>query len=245
MEIKDVAAIITAIATVIGAVAAVIEAIKIRRTRKKNTGSKKPWGFLISVFLMVVFAGSTLFLWFWKPPISDTSRYGFEKGSMGWVKQTWSTDQGVTAVNQSADQAKLGNFSLELITDLEGGHSNRSKGEAYVEIPIQNLEGKPITVWVYVPQEALGDPQIPNGIQVFVKDEFYKGEYGTWRDITPEKVDAWFQVTLMPSRTEPLGGYMHPEFNPTQIRVVGVKVAIGEGSTARYSGPIYVDAVDW
>ena len=239
MEIKDIPAIVTGIAALIGAIAALIKAIKLQKCRVIIRDTL----FWIATVLAVLFAGSTL--WLLMRPCVDPSKYGFEEGPMGWVPQTYETDQGITAVAQSADQAKFCKNSLMLTADLEGGHANRSKGEAYVEIPIQNLEGKPITVWVYVPQEALGDPQKPNGIQVFVKDRNFKGEYGTWWNITPAKVDAWFQVTLVPSTTAPPDGYMAPGFDPTLIGAVGVKVAIGEGSTAEYRGPIYVDGVDW
>jgi hypothetical protein len=34
-------------------------------------------------------------------------------------------------------------------------------------------------------------------------------------------------------------------FDPTQIRAIGGKIAIGDGSTATYKGPIYLDSVEW
>jgi hypothetical protein len=239
MDLKDIIAIVTAIASLISAVATLIQVVK----KRKITIVIKSWGIWISVILTVIFISSTI--WLWTTPPADTSRYGFEAGSMGWIPQTYVTDQGIIEVAQSTDRAKLGRHSLKLTADLEGGHPNRSKGEAYMEIPIQNLENKPISVWVYVPKELLGDPAKPNGIQVFVKDGSWRGEYGTWLDITPARADTWFQVTLVPGRLAPPDGYMAPDFDPTQIRAVGVKVAIGEGSTYTYRGPIYVDVVDW
>ena len=200
---------------------------------------------LFSIVLLLAIPGVVLYSYLALPV--DNSRYGFESGTMGWAHETWEDSQGVTAVAQSREQAKLGKHSFKLTVDLEGGHPNRSKGEAYVEIPPQNLENKQITVWVYVPRMALGDPRIPNGIQVFVKDndKNWRGEYGTWWAITAARVDSWQQVTLTPSRVAPPDGYMAPGFDPTQIRAVGVKVAIGEGAEAMYEGPIYVDTVNW
>jgi hypothetical protein len=222
MEIKDIATILSSIATLISAIAASIQAIQAVKKRKLQVVVRNALFWIASIF----------------------SRYGFEEGTTGWVRQVYETDQGVTAVEQSADEAKFCH-SLEMTVDLEGGHTNKSRGEAYVEINPQNLENKPITVWVYVPREALGDPEKPNGIQVFVKDKDWRGEYGIWWNITPAIVDSWQQVTLTPSRSAPPDGYMEPGFDPTQIGAVGVKIAIGEGSTAKYRGPIYVDAVDW
>lgn len=205
--------------------------------------------FRISSAFMVVFAGlATLSLWILltRPP-HDPSRYAFESGTMGWTYERYADSQGCIAVEQSADRAKYGKYSLKLSVELEGGHENRTKGEAYVEIAPQNLENKPISVWVYVPREALGNPEHWNGIQVFVKDAHkdWRAEYGTWWNITPARVDAWHQVTLTPSRTQPPDGYMVPGFDPTQVRSVGVKAAINDKSTATYRGPIYIDVIDW
>jgi hypothetical protein len=238
MEIKDIVTILSSIAALISAITALIEVVK----KRKSKGVLNNALFWIASILTVLFASSTV--WLLTRPCVDSSRYGFEEGTMGWVRQVYETDQGVTAIEQSADKAKFCH-SLKMTVDLEGGHANKSRGEAYVEINPQNLENKPITVWVYVPREALGDPEKPNGIQVFVKDKDWKGEYGTWWNIGSATADRWQQVTLTPSRSAPPNGYMEPEFDPTQIRVVGVKIAIGEGSTAKYSGPIYIDAVDW
>lgn len=237
-------AVIATLATVMNVV------ILLSRSRKKDVKTKdiirNP-----KIYIPLVLAIGFGFGSFWpsipivpKPAI-DQSRYGFESGTMGWTHQTYSDSKGVTEVAQSNDQAKSGKYSLKLSVDLEGGHENRTKGEAYMQIAVQSLENKAVTVWVYIPKEAVGDPKKPNGVQVFVKDTNWKAAYGTWWDITPGRVDSWQQVTLMPSKTVPPDGYMEPGFDPTQIRAVGAKVAIGDGSTATYEGPIYIDAVDW
>lgn len=234
MEIKDIATIVSSIASFINAIIALERRKKIRLPTNVL--------FWIAIFFAIFFAA--LAIWLLMEPYPDTSRYGFESGPMGWTKETVGDSQGVTDVSQSANRAKLGRYSLKLAVDLEGGHPNRSKGEAYVRILPQNMEDKPITLWVFVPGEALGDPQRPNGIQVFAKDEHWKAEYGTWWDITPEKVEGWHRVALTPSKFVPPKGYMTPDFNPTQIQAVGVKIAIGNGSTAKYRGPIYIDTVE-
>ena len=180
-----------------------------------------------------------------KVPNDSGPPFGFESGTMGWMHQTFPDTQGIIAVDRSRDRAKLGKYSLKLTADLDGGDPNRGRGEAYVEIPVQSLENKPITVWVYVPGQAIGDPMRPNGIHVFVQDAAWRSEYGTWLNITRGRTDAWLQVTLTPSKTQPPDGYMEEGFDPTQIRTVGVNIAIGDGSEARYEGPIYIDAVGW
>jgi len=245
-NVQLILAIIATVATVIAAVTGVVGVIislYVHRVKLKDViRIPKKW---VPFCLTFIFSLSSLWLWTRPPP--DPSRYGFESGIMGWTNETYTDSQGVIAIDQSSDRAKFGRHSLKLTVDLEGGHANRSQGEAYVEISAQNLNNKPITVWVYVPEGAVGERSKPNGFQVFVKDtdKNWRAEYGTWWNITSAKVNAWQQVTLTPSTTEPPDGSMEIGFDPTQIRAVGVRVAIGKGSTATYRGPIYIDAVDW
>jgi len=177
-------------------------------------------------------------------PNPDRSRYGFESDTMGWKKETYVNSRAVTSVAQSADRARLGKHSLKLTVDLRGGHANLSKGEAFVEVvPIQNLRGRAITAWVYTPAAAAGDPQRPNGLQLFVKSgQQWDAEYGAWQNIAG---DSWQQVTLTPSTSTPEGGWKAEGFDPGKIRSVGIKIGAGGGSQARYRGPIYLDAVNW
>jgi hypothetical protein len=174
-------------------------------------------------------------------------RYGFEEQPLTWKRQYQGDSAGVASVARSTDQARTGSFSLKLLMDLDGDDlKKRSKGEVFVEIEQQNLEGKEISVWVYVPDwEAIGDPSKPNGIQVFAKDVNWNGEYGTWWNIEGEDIGKWRKYILIPSKQEPEGGYMAEGFDPTQIRSIGLKIGVGGGSKAKYGGAIYIDDVDW
>jgi hypothetical protein len=185
------------------------------------------------------------------PP--DPSKYGFE-GEISWVAQTYQDSQACTAVGRSEKgTAKFGCYSLRCAVDLVGGDLHKSKGEAYVELQSSppagvtvpaNLEGREITVWVYVPGSAVGDPSRPNGVQVFVKDQSFRNEYGTWLNLVGN-TDKWIPVTFTPSRQLPPMGYMDSGFDPTNIIVLGVKIGAGGGSTATYKGPIWIDGVNW
>jgi len=245
-KVQLIIAVVAATAAVVNVIVAVV-----RIWKESFVGRKEPKAVIrmpkIWIPVLIVAICGPIAFWLGRRPYpaADTARYGFESGTGGWVYETYPDSQGVTSVVQSTDRARFGRHSLRLAAELEGGHRNRSKGETYMEIPRQNLKNKPITVWVYVPKEAIGDPTKPNGIQVFVKDEDWRGEYGTWWNTTPSKVDSWQQVTLTPSTIPPPDGWMDPGFDPNQIRAIGVKVAIGDGSIATYKGPIYIDAVDW
>jgi hypothetical protein len=52
-------------------------------------------------------------------------------------------------------------------------------------------------------------------------------------------------VTVTPERTPPPNGYMDPGFDPTKIILLGLKVGAGSGSTASFSGLVWLDDVDW
>jgi hypothetical protein len=191
---------------------------------------------------------------------SDTTvalRYDFETGNMGWVAQDYIKSQACNEVEQSAEKSRDGDYSLKCFMNLVGGDEKLSQGETFVEMfknpPIGlsaedfplDLRDCTITILVYVPTGAIGDPSSPNGLQVFVKDSDFRSEYGTWRDIKPDKQDQWIEVQLPVSATEPIGGYMDKGFDPSQIIIVGVKMGAGGKSEAKYDRPIYIDSVTW
>lgn len=131
-----------------------------------------------------------------------------------------------------------------------GGDPNVSKGEAFVDLsdhapfgvdaPV-NLEGVTLRCWIYAPEDSGGSASHPNGLQLFVKDDNWHSEYGTWVNIEERQ---WNEVTLTPSRQTPHWGAMDEDFDPTRIMMVGVKVAAGSGSTARFDGAFYMDTLE-
>jgi len=236
---QDILSKLSSIAAILSFIIALVQLFK----EKKFGYAIKNIVFTVSIILTIIFI--ILALWFWLKPCEDQGRYGFEKGPVRWTIETDESSQGVINLSRSNDQAKFCKHSLKLMTNLEGGHRNRSKGEAYIEFNPQNLEEKPITIWVFVPDSAIGERQHPNGLQVFVKDINWQAEYGTWNNITPQIVEQWEKITLTPSRVRPIGGYIDQGFDPTQIKSIGIKIAIGDSSASTYRGPIYIDSVDW
>jgi len=189
------------------------------------------------------------------PCPSDSSKYGFEKADeILWRPQKSGDSQAITEVTQSEKgRAKSGCYSLKLTVDLAGGIKNKSQGEAYVEmirsapreaaIPA-DLESVEITVWMYVPEKAAGDQNSQNSVQVFVKDQNNKSEYGSWFKL-PGYTDKWIPVKLTPSKEKPQDGHKDDGFEPTKIVIVGIKIGAGDNSTTIFKGPIYVDGVNW
>ena len=179
------------------------------------------------------------------------SVYSFEDGSMGWVAQDYEDSRACVQVEWSNEAAEDGQYSLKLFMELIGGDTQYSKGEAWVNlldnppagktIPA-DLTNRTISMWVYAPQESKGDRKKSNGFQIFVKDENWNSEYGTWSNVVEGQ---WVKITLTVSASKPEDGYMDQGFDPSRIIAVGIKMGAGGGSTAKFIGVIYVDAVDW
>jgi hypothetical protein len=185
---------------------------------------------------------------------SDLSKYGFESEDELWDAQTFKNSQAVTSVGLSEKGiAKFGVYSMKMAVHLVGSHPQRSNGEAVVDMrysppkgvktPI-NLEGRLITAWVKVPANMAGPESRPNGVELLVKDQNWKSEYGTWFNLT-DCTDPWTSVTLTPSKRRPPNGFMDKGFDPTRIVSIGVKIGTGDGSTEEYKGFVYVDGVNW
>jgi uncharacterized repeat protein (TIGR02543 family) len=173
---------------------------------------------------------------------SDTARYSFETGVQGWVAQTYVDSQAITNVARDTTRAKYGSASLRCTVDLRGGHANYSKGETYVELQTaQNLSNATVTLWVWIPSEAVAVP--PNGIQVFFKDSSWSSKYSSWKNIGNEIItNEWVQITVN-TATEQWG--YDEGANLSQVKSVGVKIGTGGQSTATFSGYIWIDSVNW
>ena len=178
-------------------------------------------------------------------------KYGFE---YQWVPQSQDRDPNSLACTQvlfSDERAYEGHCSLKMMMDLVEGDEHKSKGEAWVDmlvyppvgesVPV-NLDGRTVSMRIYAPPGARWKPNKPNGVQVFVKDDKGKNQYGSWDNVTE---GVWFPISLKVSTFNPPRGHTDLGFDPTRIAVVGVKMGTGEGSKATYQGAIFVDGVNW
>jgi hypothetical protein len=195
------------------------------------------------LFMIAVSYFSTVSLLF----AAQTILYNFESGTQGWAAQTYIDSQGCTALAQSNTTRYEGLYSLRMTMNLIGGNANYKQGEAYVDrgaSALLNLTGKAVDIWVYCPTGSNGNVSLPNGVQVLFKDSAWKNWYGPWQNIgTTVPLNTWTKVRVTLGTTTP--AYMDTGFNSTQIRVVGLKVGTGGGSTAAYSGYIYLDYVNY
>lgn len=179
-----------------------------------------------------------------------SGKYTFDSHVQGWVAQDYVDSRAVQSVDYTTLNFAQNPGALLLNLDLRGGDSERSKGEAYVEFKNQtpfgvpmgfmNLDLRPITVWIFAPVGAIGDPGQPNGIQVFAKDSSGRSEYGPFVNI---QEGVWFQVSYTPAG----GGnaFTTYGFDSEKIALIGIKVGVGGASTAEYTGPLYADLVEF
>ncbi len=155
-------------------------------------------------------------------------------GNYDWQPQDYKDSQAIKAV-------ELEKGRLILDTHFVRGHPNYSKGEVFLDLRyVPGLEDKtPIDLTDYeiiaevsVPEEFDGWETHPIGVQVFVKDAEWGSQYGEWINIVR---GGKYKASLSPTTEE--------DFNSTKIIIIGVKFAIGDGSLAKYDGPLYVDNV--
>ncbi len=187
-------------------------------------------------------------------------KYGLDFGESGFGQFGLATDcsegfrperfpgsEGVTSCERSQEQVHNGSYSLKLSVDIAGADPTRPpSGEVatdlqdIADVPKDysvNLSSEEVSAWVYVPPGNEGDSQHPNFLQIFVKDASPQAEslYGGHRNI-PD-AGGWLQLT-MPVSASPSA------FDPTQVRLLGVKVGIGGGSSATLTDAIYVDHLE-
>jgi hypothetical protein len=147
-------------------------------------------------------------------------------------------------------QAKDGRASLELGIDSPDSDVQVAVDMRY-NLPIgiatpapYDLTDTTITCWVYAPLGSAGAIDSPNGFQIFVEDANFIRKEGPWIDITSEREDTWFPITLALNIQEPPGGNRYYKFDPTRIILLGVKISASEGQM-QYEGSILLDACDW
>ncbi len=176
--------------------------------------------------------------------IKEIRTFDFETNtSEGWEHSTMVGEQSISAVYPTTADAYQGLYSLALDVHLDDADPDLRQGVTFVMFP-GNHEGRTISAWVKCPTGAKGDPNHPNGVQVFVKDQDFNSQLSAWGNIgidIPE--NQWTQVQLTPSTTNPPGGYTDVGFDPTRIIIAGVKLGAGSGSQVPFQGTCYLDMV--
>lgn len=232
--------------------------LSVKKGIKKVTGRKTLYA--IGMVLCAVLLGAVIAVKFGllggPGGSTEPGSYGFESGTQGWMFRVYADSMAITRVAQSTENAIEnaieGSKSLECTVTLVGGDPGMSKGEVYVDLtknpplgitPPLNLTNKTVSVWLYLPLEAMGDHSKPNGIQLFFKDADFKSKYSTWQNIEGDIVtDQWSQITV---NTATESWAWDEGCNLTSIVEMGLKIGTGGGSTENWSGTFLMDNFAW
>jgi mannan endo-1,4-beta-mannosidase len=169
--------------------------------------------------------------------------FDFETSAEGWEASTKPGEHGITAMYTTGAQVYHGQSSLALAAHLDFSVLDLRQGVAFVFLP-GDMEGKTIAARVWCPSAAMGDSNHPNGVQLFVKDQQFRSQYGSWRNFGYQvPLDQWAEIELTPSRTNPPDGYTDSGFDPTHVMMVGIKLGVGSGSQVPFQGTCYLDFV--
>lgn len=200
----------------------------------------------IAIGLLVIVAIAIIIILLLLSQRTRSIVFNFENGIQEWKCQlTDPTTEACVSVKQSNEYAFGASNSLEMMLELIGGSPNQAKGEVWREITGEkdylNLDGRRITAHVYIPVGAMGSPESPNGLQIFVKDAEWRNQYGCWHGISAE--NTWIDVELSVSEASNAcdGWFTQRGFDPTRIRAYGIKLGSGGESTETYNGAIYLD----
>jgi len=148
---------------------------------------------------------------------------------------------------RSADRDSANNQWL-VDTRLKSGDVAYNDGEMFVDVRYDipnytytgplNLTGKELTFKVKIPEELLSSEGEACWAQVFVKDEEYDFQYGT--SVYLHQADEWYTVTLIPQNGYIYNGETAPDFDPSRIVNIGVKISCGKNSDIDFEGQILV-----
>ena len=191
-------------------------------------------------------------------------KYGLDFGASGFGQFGLSTDcgegfrpernprfpevHGVVSCERSEEQVHTGRFSLKAFVKISS--SNPVAAEIATDLQdvahlpqeaTLDLASETVSVWVYAPAGKRGNPSNPNYVQLFVKDNSPEaiGLYSEASDGNGNIPEAggWFKVSL--AVTDFQGG-----FDPNHVRLLGVKIVIGGGSSADLETSIFVDQIE-
>lgn len=165
----------------------------------------------------------------------------------GWSYQTFTDSQGFTDTRFCKTRSHTGTGSLCITASLLGQDSHKSKGEVFIDLrnhhpqglmgPL-NLSNATVRCWVFLPAGSSGLQSAPNGIQLFFKSDGFYSLYGPFQNIQPSWENQWVELTANASGP---GAFMDPQYDPTRVVAIGLKVGINAQSVESLNGTIYLD----
>ncbi len=165
--------------------------------------------------------------------------------TVDWRPQDWHESRGITKVHYDEETDRL---LLECV--LDGSSDSLGSGEGQLDfkrvptlgcsVPV-DFSSRTLTVEFEVPPGFIGPGWAPNGVQLIFWDHEWRSAYSTWLNVEQPGIHA---ITFTPSTETPVGGDTTPGFDPTRIRLIGIKFAINDNSNDQFVGHVYVRKVE-
>jgi len=158
-----------------------------------------------------------------------------------WNPQT-SSQHGAQAITS----ASCSGSTVVMNASITGGNTSYSKGEAFLDLryPAQgvtgssyyDLDGKSLSYYIKLEDNTLADGDKVD-FRIFLKTDGWASQYSM--PVTISSDGVWYKITLDVSGSAPEGGYQDSAFDPSRIRLVGIR-AESFYSGMSYNGKIYV-----
>ena len=166
---------------------------------------------------------------------ADPWRYSSENGQ-----------RAVISTSIVSEEAFNKDHSLALDFHLDAQDPDLAEGTAWFGF-CGNLDRHTLYVWVkFIDDVAIGDPEHPNLVRIFVIDQNGKTQKISWNDRYAEigdwvKIGRWTRLYFRPYTTATSGYETEEGFDATKIAAVGIQLSAGHGSTVPAEGRFYVD----
>ena len=173
----------------------------------------------------------------------DILRVDFEENdARPWRYSSEDGRKAVFSTSTVSDEAFNKEHSLAADFRLDAQDPDLAFGEVWRGF-CGNLDGQPFNVWVkFDDDSAVGDPENPNRVRLFVKDQNGRRQSCLWKEIGGDVVvGRWTRLYFYPQNTPSSSCETDEGFDAEKIAAVGIEISAGPGSTVPAEGRFYMD----
>ena len=123
-------------------------------------------------------------------------------------------------------------YTKEVSVDLRHRRPDTDVGTDYFD-----LNGKVISFYIKLEQNTLSEGHQLIA-EVFAKNPRWQNLYGT--EVTITRDDQWYKIELLVSDEKPIFGIKDEDFNPEQVRTIGVRLRSPYNDSSAYSGHVFL-----
>ena len=188
-----------------------------------------------------------------------TVGFDFETDVVGWG--TSEDGLKVAELITSTEFAHSGSSSMRVTTELFGNASkdflehnsedfyrhtevtaylNRVLPQGLDAFGPYDLSGKRVSCFIYLPSGLIDMGNRPAYARLVVKDVDFHNHFSPPTDIVARNVDTWLQLAFIVGVASS-GHAPEPNFDPSQVLALGIRIDTADVSTLSYTGPVYVD----